>query len=240
MASEGARPAVPRRYDAVLFDVGGTLVDDQDPLGYAAIAEALGLEGDPDAMVHALRQAEETFDRPGPRPSAEAYWAVALAGLAGHPVPEATVGEFVARYRRLTRSPHLYSDVRRTLDRLAFEGRRLGVVSNSRSAPALYELLGTVGILGHFATVVSSGTEGIAKPDPEIFRRAAQRIGVAPARAFYVGDLPYTDAKAAAVAGLGAVWLHRDGTGFGDDPPEITSLTELPGWIARLEAALVK
>jgi putative hydrolase of the HAD superfamily len=50
-----------------------------------------------------------------------------------------------------------------------------------------------------------------------------------------VGDLPYTDVRAAQAAGLRAVWLNRAGTGLGANLPEVTSLTEIPGHIAQIE-----
>ena len=131
--------------------------------------------------------------------------------------------------------------MRRCLERLKRDGRALGVVSNSWSEAGVRETLQKARILGYFSVIVSSGTEGISKPDPEIFRRAVSRIGVRADEAFYVGDLPYTDAKAAASAGLRSVWLNRDGDGFGEDPPEITSsLRAARSSSAEAEAALVK
>ncbi|MGI0068384.1 MAG: HAD family hydrolase, partial [Thermoplasmata archaeon] len=89
-----------------------------------------------------------------------------------------------------------------------------------------------------FTTVTSSGTEGVRKPDPEIFRRALARAHVEAGESFYVGNLAHTDAEAARAAGLGSVWLHRYGTGFNLDPPEITSLLEVPNWVRRLEGTV--
>lgn len=51
--------------------------------------------------------------------------------------------------------------------------------------------------------VVVSSAEGIAKPDPAIFRRAAARFGVNPATTAFVDDKPWNaEAAAAAVPGL--------------------------------------
>ncbi len=232
-----------RRIEAVLFDVGGTLVEDRDFTGYAELARSLGLELLPESIGEAVLSVNGSLvqeGRSGVPPTSAEYWRRVLAEASGTEVRGEVADAFAERLARRPRSAHLFSDTRRTLERLRTEGRRLGVVSNAGSEAAVRELLGTVGILGYFATVVAAGTEGVAKPDPEIFRRAAKRLGVAPERAFYVGDLPDTDVRAAARAGLASIWLHRDGTGFGTDPPEITSLTELPRAIARLEAEPVK
>jgi putative hydrolase of the HAD superfamily len=129
----------------------------------------------------------------------------------------------------------LYSDTRRCLDILRAQRRALGVVSNSRSEASVRRILDRVGILDYFARVVSSGTEGVEKPDPEIFRRALERMKVPAAEAVYVGNLAQTDAKAASAAGMYGVWLNREGFGFGLDPPEITSLLEVPLVVRRLE-----
>jgi len=51
----------------------------------------------------------------------------------------------------------------------------MGVVSNSRSEESVRGMLRATGIEEFFRVVVSSGTEGVAKPDPEIFRRAVAR-----------------------------------------------------------------
>lgn len=52
--------------------------------------------------------------------------------------------------------------------------------------------------------VVVSGREGLAKPDPEIFRRLAQRFDVDPRRAVFVDDAP-ANVEAAAALGFHAV-----------------------------------
>jgi HAD superfamily hydrolase (TIGR01509 family) len=50
-------------------------------------------------------------------------------------------------------------------------------------------------------TVVTSAEAGAPKPDPEPFRLAHDRLGVAPARALHVGDSP-ADEEGARAAGL--------------------------------------
>ena len=60
-----------------------------------------------------------------------------------------------------------------------------------------------------FDTVLISDAEGVHKPDPEIFRRALERLGVDAAHACYVGNHPDVDVAGARAAGLRAVW-RRD------------------------------
>ena len=54
-----------------------------------------------------------------------------------------------------------------------------------------------------------SGEAGVQKPDPAIFARALDALGVAPGAAVYIGDNPYHDVVGARAAGVGAIWVNR-------------------------------
>ncbi|MDQ5821286.1 MAG: HAD-IA family hydrolase [Actinomycetota bacterium] len=57
--------------------------------------------------------------------------------------------------------------------------------------------------LGHwFAEVVTAAAEGVAKPDPRLYRIALERLGVDPSRALHVGDEPVYDEDGARAAGM--------------------------------------
>jgi putative hydrolase of the HAD superfamily len=235
LTAAGNRGSGPRpRIAVVFFDLGGTLVDEQDILGWGEVASRLGLEIPPDDLAHAYSEVLRETDCT-PRVPFEEFWQQVLARGAQHPVPRAIAERFLEEFRRRDRPMPLFSDARRCLEDLRSQGRRLAIISNSRGEDHVREILIRRDIAGFFEAVVSSGTEGVAKPDPEIFRRALAKLHVPAEESFYVGDLAFTDAKAAAAAGLHAVWLNRRGTGFGDDPPEITSLLEVPLWIHQLE-----
>lgn len=82
-----------------------------------------------------------------------------------------------------------------------------------------------------FSAVAISGELGVAKPDPEIFRYALDRLGISPENAWHVGDSLRLDVAGAKAAQLTAVWLNRNGLErqAADPEPdfEISSLTEL-------------
>jgi len=231
--------ASPPRIRAVLFDLGGTLVDERDFAGWVDMARRLPLDLDSDTLAHFFGEVERELDADPLGVDREdavvEFWRRVLSRAAEREVDRSMAARFVSLRREFEAPVQLFSDVRRTLDQLKAERRALGVVSNSTSEAAVRRILDRVGILDYFERVVSSGTEGVAKPSPEIFRRAVARLHVAPHEAFFVGNLARTDAKAAAAAGLHSVWLHRDGFGFGEDPPEITSLLEVPLAVRRLE-----
>ncbi|MGP8072435.1 MAG: HAD family hydrolase [Thermoplasmata archaeon] len=224
---------------AVLFDVGGTLVDERDFSGWADIARRLFLQLDTDNLAHAYSEVELEFDAHPPDGTQERrlarFWHAVLSRAAEREL-EPEVGLKFLRLRMPDERPiRLYSDVRRCLDTLAAQKRHLGIVSNSSSEASLRRLLDRVGVLRYFERIVSSGTEGVAKPDPAIFHRATERLQVEPQETLYVGNLPWTDARGAMAAGLHSVWLNRDGTGMGSDPPEITSLLEVPLCVREIE-----
>ncbi len=223
------------RIAGVLFDLGGTLVDIRDYVGWSRIARGLGWEVDSESLGHAFVEEMREVDRPRPTAELSEFWRGVLHRASGREVPEAVARGFLAEYERAPQPVHLFSDVRRCLDALKDQGRALGIISNSRSELHVRELLQGVGILSYFTVTLSSGTERILKPDAEIFQRGVHRLGVAPAQALYVGDLPYTDAWAAERAGLHGLWLNREGTGLGSGAPEVTSLLEVPLWIQQLE-----
>ena len=229
MAGDG-----PVRYPWVFFDLGGTLVDEHDYPAWIDLGRRLGLELSEDHLAHAIQEVTRETDTAAPPPF-ESWWHAVLEKATGRPVSPVVTEEFLALWWKLPPNLRLYSDARRCLVQLQGDHRHLGVISNSRSEARVREILDHAGIVEFFEVVVSSGTEGVAKPNPEIFRRAAARATIPAASAFYVGDLAYRDAKAAAAAGFGSVWLNREGWGFGEDPPEITSLTELPFHIWQLE-----
>lgn len=73
-----------------------------------------------------------------------------------------------------------------------------------------------------------SGDEQVHKPDPEIFRRAASRLGVACGSCLYVGDHPVNDIEGAAAAGMRPVYINAARRDFHpDNVIEIHSLREL-------------
>jgi putative hydrolase of the HAD superfamily len=57
--------------------------------------------------------------------------------------------------------------------------------------------------------VISEGV-GLRKPDPGIFRLAAQRAGQSLEGAWMIGDSPEADIAGARNAGLPSIWLRRD------------------------------
>jgi putative hydrolase of the HAD superfamily len=87
--------------------------------------------------------------------------------------------------------------------RARLQGVRTGLISNSMGA-GRYDRSTFPDL---FDGVVISGDEGIHKPQPEIFRLGAERVGLPPEECVFVDDLRENCAGAEAV-GMTAV-LHR-------------------------------
>ncbi len=61
-----------------------------------------------------------------------------------------------------------------------------------------------------FDVILSSGAEGVRKPDPEIYRRASSRLGVEPGRCLFMDDSE-TNIRGAREAGMETVhWGNRE------------------------------
>ncbi len=227
----------------MLFDLGGTLVDERDFGRWIEVARRLSLELEGESLAHAYGEVQVELDRAPPPPDEETglreFWKRVLAQSSGRPVDAVTAERFLAGLRESTlpQTHPLFSDARRCLEELQARRKRLAIVSNSSSEASARSILHRAGILDFFERIVSSGTERVAKPNPEIFLRALARLGVPAEASLYVGNLEHTDARAARAVGMHSVWLHRDGTGFGDDPPEITSLLEVPLVVRRLDGS---
>jgi FMN phosphatase YigB (HAD superfamily) len=81
-------------------------------------------------------------------------------------------------------------------------------------------------------TVVDSAIVGAVEPDPRIFQIALERLGLAPADAMMIGDLPTADVSGARALGIRAALvdphdIHSwvDAPRFPDFPAFVTSLT---------------
>jgi putative hydrolase of the HAD superfamily len=232
-------PLGPARIQAVLFDLGGTLVDTRDFQGWASIWSGLGLATDPEGLARAWGEAHE--GRIESNGHGGDLWKEVLGLALGQQADSTLVRRGIEIRSTLPLEGVVFSDVQRCLARLRGEGRRLGVVSNSRSEGAVQDLLNRLGLLANFEFVVSSGTEKVAKPATEIYRRAVSRMALPPDEVLFVGDDVENDVRGPASYGMRSVWLNRFGTGFGEDPPEINSLSEVPRVVRELElSGLVK
>jgi putative hydrolase of the HAD superfamily len=97
------------------------------------------------------------------------------------------------------------------LDLLKNRGYKIGLVSNaSHSENRIRQLMREVGIENYFETVVISSVMGIRKPDPRIFLKALDDLGVQASEALYIGDREEYDAVGAMNAGMRFVTITKE------------------------------
>jgi putative hydrolase of the HAD superfamily len=94
------------------------------------------------------------------------------------------------------------------LKALRTRGLKLGIISNGEAA-LQWSNVDALGLRDRMDAVLVSETEGLRKPEPALFQRAAQRLGVAPADCLFIGDNPVADVLGARRAGMAAVWLDN-------------------------------
>ena len=160
----------------------------------------------------------------------------AFLGAIGRPGADRLSHELLEEHRNTAIFGHfrVFDDVPACLQRLHDLGVTVRVLSNSDGAYQRTKLA-AVG-LGHLAdTGFYSGELGVAKPDPRIFKIAADRLGLATEKIIYVGDRWDVDVVGSRAAGMRPVWLNRAGLprpspgsdATGAPVMEITSLAEL-------------
>lgn len=120
-----------------------------------------------------------------------------------------------------------FAEVAAVLDALRAAGSRLVIVSNWDIS--LYDVLDQIGLRQRVDAVVISAEEGLAKPDPELIRRAVSRVGGDPdSTVWHVGDDPASDIELARAAGVLPILVDRyDQYGDLDDVIVLDSLSGL-------------
>jgi len=101
-----------------------------------------------------------------------------------------------------------------TLSSLKSQGFRLGLISNcSMEVPKIWEETTLAPLVD---AAVFSCMEGTVKPDPVIYKTAANKLGVSPAQCLYIADGTDCELAGAIKAGMQALMLRTDGEKYSD------------------------
>jgi putative hydrolase of the HAD superfamily len=190
---------------AVLLDLYDTLAWTEWKSMRLELEERLGLER------RALLQA---FDRSRPQRSTGAFGSAegdltAILEAAGVPADPELVRDLAARTTTfLQTGVSLWEDSVPVMRELRRRGLRVAIVSNcDHSTRPVVERLGLV---DEADAVILSFEVGAAKPSPEIYRAALERLDVQAGDALFVDDqAPYCDGAAA--LGIQTVLIVREG-----------------------------
>lgn len=98
-----------------------------------------------------------------------------------------------------------------TIKAIRERGLKTGVLTNG-NARVQEAKLSAIGVAGLLDAVVISESAGLKKPDPAIFRLAADRLGVPLESCLFVGDNPETDIVGAATIGMQTAWFRNGAT----------------------------
>lgn len=204
-----------KKYRAVLFDLGWTLVD----LPKAAdvkllIEETVGAEAFVRVreIFHAWHAASWTTDEFIARVGDVVLMTDTLRSLLS---AWGTNAELVPYPQTI--------DVLKTLKERGF---KIGIISNA--PPLNPESLRRLYFTDYIDAWTFSHELGIEKPDPRIFAAALTKLSVTADEALMVGDSLEKDILGARAAGIDAIQLVRPGT-VSDEPDQIASLDELLG-----------
>lgn len=234
-------------FDAVLLDAVGTLIRPREPVGetYAVTARRFGgtLEAGrltqtfgevfremPDlAFQWATRDELQHQERDWWRTLVRRVVARTGGGVGDFD------GYFDALYAHYAADSawECFREVPAVLQALRDRGCRIAVVSNFDSR--LPGILQGLGISDRADAMIYSSEAGSAKPDPAIFHRALDALGVVSERAIHVGDSDRADLKGAVAAGIAGLLINRDTVSNSADAPVIRSLEELIDRIDRID-----
>ncbi len=211
----------------VLFDLDGTLVEyersGREVLGLAF--EAVGVE-----PFFEVEDYQERYERFFPESDSITHLReLIFADIAENQDLDPDIGVEVATAYAEERDHTRVYLLPGALDLLdALADRPVGMVTNGDPEMQRPKLEAT-GLLDRFETVIYAGHDSAAKPDPEPFYLALDRMGQQPEGTTYVGNDPEADVGGAAAAGLDSVWLRNGSTATPATEPTYTidSLEEL-------------
>ncbi|MCW3098270.1 MAG: haloacid dehalogenase-like hydrolase family protein [Chthonomonadaceae bacterium] len=205
--------------EALAFDVNGTLIDiltdESMEEIYRSLRHFLTYQGIDisrsdlrDLYFRLMKEQQRAGSEPYPEYDAVDIWRTILAEQESPftnslPTPQRdTMPLFLAQmYRAISRKRlQLYPYVQETLEKLRTRFP-LAIVTDAQSAFALGELH-HVGLTDYFHPIIVSGDYGYRKPDPRLFQKALEGMGITAAETLYVGNDMYRDIYGAKQAGM--------------------------------------
>ena len=235
---------------AVVFDLGGTLVEWPDwegaaPTKWASAYDALrvsangGVLPERDAFVTAMRAAEkahwERVDRE--------HWSGPPTGLVSdgfrrldlEVAPELLVATMDGYAKAVAGWSTVFPDSRETLVLLRDRGYLLGLLSNTWWAAAWHNPdIAAHGLGDLLDELVYTSDLPHSKPHESVFREVASRLDVGVEECVMIGDRQIDDVSGAKAIGMRAVWRRNDyGFPTADAVPDavVDRVSELPAFL---------
>ena len=201
-----------RKYDAVIFDLFGTLVDNPEAPGgrltayNRALRDTASILGAPADEFARLWRSTTRMRMTGVFPSAEGYLAHLCRELGVHPEDSRLAHAARIRLDVVGRQLVPRQDSLDTLAQLRRSGYKIGLISDCSRETALHWPSTPLAPLVDAA--VLSCEVGVKKPDPGIYELACARLGMAPERCLYIGDGENDELAGAQRVGMAAVRIR--------------------------------
>lgn len=170
------------KYQGIIFDLDGVIcfTDEYHYLAWKAMADEMGIPFD--------REINNRLRGVSRMDSLE----IILEKYAGPALSEGEKTRLAAHKNELYRQylaqmtpADLSDEVRQTLDALRAKGLKLAIGSSSKNSPFILE---RIGLKGYFDAESDGNNITRSKPDPEVFLKAAQYLGLNPADCLVVED----------------------------------------------------
>jgi len=218
-----------KRFKAVLFDLGGTLIKTAPvPEILKRILETYRVQKPISEIALAQKEADNGLTlKDYAIPSGKFWFKWNLKILRRLNVHKdlrhlaRTIGDNWWNFADL----ELYPDVKETLDYLREHRFKTGLVTNGFKSD-IDEILPRVGLSRYFDITVGVDAIGKPKPRKEIFLFALGKLNVHPNEAIFVGDTLEIDYEGAEKAGLTALLIDREDK-VKDPVKKIRKLTEI-------------
>lgn len=174
-------------YDAVIFDLFGTLIYNFDEREYkqgiSAMARAAGANEEDFVCQWRIDLDDRMKGRFGGYDDNIRHACIEIGAT---PTPERLAKAAQIRLDFTRRSFSLRPTTMETISHLRSAGHKIGLITDcTGEIPILWPQTDLAPL---FDALVFSCVEGVKKPDPKIYEIACERLGVRPEKCVYVGD----------------------------------------------------
>jgi HAD superfamily hydrolase (TIGR01549 family) len=194
------------KVEAVLFDLGGTLIVSKFSETFRKILQLKGIKRPVRAVEKAMAEAElelkKQFGDDVPK-DVDYYsrWNLGILHLLNVYDRDSELAKHIDKYWFDYMEVRLLPGAIEVLKRLVDQGVKVGIVTNGYESD-LDKIVPILGVGNIFDVLVAADSLGRRKPDPEVFLYAVRKLKVPPSSTVFVGDEYDTDYIGAEKAGL--------------------------------------